>query len=114
MKRWIVLLVIAACSSKKDAPAGPEPDPITKPLSVDEARAEATRLAKAEWAKHKDIVDAAGTPVEVPAFSPLAWHVDHPNTDWKLDIDPPAGAFAHVQFGPFGDHPKVKVGFAVE
>jgi hypothetical protein len=133
--RTLLLLSIMACSSRdapapapapapKPAPAAtpdaavaremPTPDPITKPLSEDEVRGEATRLARAAFEADAKIVDASGKRVKTPAYEPKRWTVKHDGARWQLDIDPPAGAYAHVTLGAFGDNPKVDVGFATE
>ena len=92
----------------------PTPDPITKPLSEDEVRREATRLARAAFEANPSIKDAAGAHLKTPAYEASRWIVKHEGSTWKLDIDPPGGAYAHVKLGAFGDHPEVDVGFATE
>lgn len=107
----IVLPLLLLAST---AMAEPTPDPITKPLSEQEARGEASRLARAAFEKRTDIKDASGKKAKTPAFEPKAFAVKHEQKRWTLTIDPPAGAWAHVSFGDFGDHPTVDVGFATE
>src|SRR5262249_30207960 len=118
--RTLVLALVIACGNR--APGAPgsgsqppeEPDPIMKPLSEDEARFEASRLARREFARRTDIKDANGARVATPPFAPREFAVKHEADRWQLDIDPAAGPYAHVSFGAFGDHPHVDVGFAVE
>jgi hypothetical protein len=91
--RLVILLLLLAST----ALAEPMPDPITKPLSEQEARSEASRLARDAFTKRSDIKDANG---KKPA--PAAFAVKHEKQRWSLSIDPPAGAWA------------VDVGFATE
>ena len=94
--------------------AMPMPDPITKPLSESEARSEATRLARASFERRTDLKDASGARVRTATFEASRWTVKHVNKRWQLDIDPPAGASAHVKFGDFGEKPEVSVDYATE
>ena len=134
--RIVILSLVVACSGRDATPAAgsgsavapapastpdaktgrdlPTPDPITRPLSEDEVRGEATRLARAAFEANPSIVDAAGAHLKTPAYEASRWIVKHEGTTWKLDIDPPGGAYAHVKLGAFGDHPEVEVGFATE
>jgi hypothetical protein len=95
-------------------PDDPTPDPITRPLSEADARSEASRLARAAFAARKDIVDADGKPVSTPDFPPAAFVGGLEGGRWKLRIEPPAGSWARVSFGAFGEHEQVEVGFASE
>lgn len=92
----------------------PTPDPITRPLSEADARSEASRLARAAFTARKDIVDADGKPVSTPDFPPAAFVGGLEGGRWKLRIEPPAGSWARVSFGAFGEHEQVEVGFASE
>jgi hypothetical protein len=136
--RILILSLVVACSSggtpsagsavapnpkptppapTPDAPVAremPTPDPITKPLSEDEVRGEATRLARQAFEADPKIVDAAGKHLKTPSYEPTRWTVKRDGARWKLDIDPPGGAYAHVTIGAFAENPKVDVGFATE
>jgi len=140
--RILILSLVVACSSRDATPSAgsgsatapapapvpaptpvpdaaiareaPTPDPITKPLGEDEVRGEATRLARAAFEANPKIKDAAGAHLKTPAYEASRWIVKHEGTTWKLEIDPPGGAYAHVKLGAFGDHPEVDVGFATE
>ncbi len=106
--RFVLPVLLLASTAVAD----PTPDPITKPLSEQQARGEASRLARAAWDKQKDIKGADGKRPNKPAYPADRFTVKHEANRWTLTIDPPAGAWAHVSFGDFGDHVKVDVGFA--
>jgi hypothetical protein len=92
--------------------AEPEPDPITRPYDEAMARDEASRLAERAFAARKDLVGADGKPVGPHEFPPGEFVGGLEGKRWKLRNEPPAGAWARVEFGEFGDNPKVEVGFA--
>ncbi len=132
----VVLVCFVACAAGTAEPAGglpakvaaptptappvvaapartePTPDPITRPLDESQARQEASRLAEAAFAARKDLVDGAGKPLGPQEFSPEDFRGGLEGDRWKLRDEPPAGAWAQVSFGKFGEHPEVEVGFA--
>lgn len=90
----------------------PTPDPITRPFDEAMARSEASRLAEQAFAARKDLVGADGKPVGPHKFPPEDFIGGLEGKRWKLRDEPPAGAWARVEFGEFGEKPKVEVGFA--
>lgn len=88
-----------------------EPDPITRPLSEEEVRREATRLAERAFVEAAP-VGAGGQPVPPARFPPEDWIVEQRPNGWALRNEPPAGEWARVEIGAFGNDPRVEVGFA--
>lgn len=90
-----------------------EPDPITRPLSEEEVRREATRLAERAFVEAAP-VGADGRPVPPARFPPEDWIVEERPNGWALRNEPPAGEWARVEIGAFGNDPRVEVGFATQ
>lgn len=116
MKRAWLALVLAACgSSAAPAPTTEtelEPDPITRPLSEDEVRREAVRLATRAF-DEQHFVDALGAPAHA-SFDPAELTVERDGARWRCELSRPAGATMAVTMGAFGESPTVEVDFAVE
>jgi hypothetical protein len=94
-------------------PSEIEPDPITRPLSEEEVRREATRLAERAFVEAAP-VGADGRPVPPASFPPADWIVEQRPNGWALRNEPPAGEWARVEIGAFGNDPRVEVGFATQ
>lgn len=117
MKRAWLALVLAACGpSVAPAPASEgaelEPDPITRPLSEDEVRGEAVRLATRAF-DERHFVDAVGAPAHA-SFDPAELTVERDGARWRCALSRPAGATMLVTMGAFGEAPTVEVDFATE
>ena len=80
-------------------------------LSEAEARARASELAREAFSKGKHR-GADGEIVATPDFAPERFRAEREGETWVLTDEPPAGAFAVVRFGPNGEDPKVRTGFA--
>ena len=89
------------------------PDPITRPLDESDARAEADRIVRREFARRTDILDAAGHRVMAPEFGPAQYVGGLHGDRWEFrggsGLD---GSWATVSFGRWRDHVQVEVGFS--
>jgi hypothetical protein len=130
MKRVVTSLLavsVLGCGSGGSTPSDPptgtnqpeqdlgelEPDPITRPLSEAEVRSEATRLAERAFVERAP-TGVDGRPVPPATFPPTDWIVEQRPNGWALRNEPPAGAWARVEMGAFGNDARVEVGFATQ